>query len=304
MNNSATAKPNAEKMLSYRGLRFQTTDHIRLAADAWGDPAKPPVILLHGGGQTRHSWKNAAKALAVQGFYALAVDLRGHGDSGWSPDGVYSSDLFCSDLRFIAATLASKPAVVGASLGGGTALLAEGEGPSFLSALVLVDVTPTVQLSSVDKIRGFMSARLKDGFASIEEAADAIATYLPHRHRRRNLDSLRKNLRLCPDGRYHWHWDPALIDFGDKHVNESLSIRMTAAARQLRLPVLLVRGGASELVSNADARDFLKIVPSASYVDIRGAGHMVAGDVNDSFTYAVVSFLMKLQLAPQNSRAR
>ena len=67
--------------------------------------------------------------------------------------------------------------------------------------------------------------------------------------------------------------------------------RQSAAARRLRVPVLLVRGGASELVSEAAAREFVALVPEANYVDVRGAGHMVAGDVNDVFTEAVVRFL-------------
>lgn len=274
--------------------RFTTDDHIALAAHAWGNPEHPPVILLHGGGQTRHAWKNTARDLAGQGFYAMAADLRGHGDSGWSPDGVYSLDRFAADLRCIAATCRQAPVVIGASLGGITGLIAEGEGPPFLAALVLVDVTPTVQHSGVEKIRQFMGARAEEGFSSIEAAADAIAAYLPQRARPDSLSGLAKNLRLHADGRYRWHWDPALLHFSDTSLTPALSTRLTAAASRLRLPVLLVRGGASELVSAEDAKSFLALVPGARYADIADAGHMVAGDVNDRFGAAVVGFLQDL----------
>ncbi len=274
--------------------RFPTDDGIELAADAWGDPKHPPVIFLHGGGQTRHAWKGTARKLAAHGFHAVAVDLRGHGDSGWSPGGAYSLDRFVRDLRCVAAAFAQPPVVVGASLGGITGLVAEGEGPPFLAALVLVDVTPTVQFAGVERIRQFMGANADEGFASVEEAAQAVAAYLPHRGRPTSPEGLRKNLRLCPDGRYRWHWDPALLPFSDAELTGSISERLTAAARRLALPVLLVRGGSSELVSQADAGNFLECVPGARHVDIANARHMVAGDDNDRFGAAILEFLVGL----------
>ena len=107
--------------------RFRMTDGIELVADAWGDPARPPAILLHGGGQTRHAWKRTAAELERHGYFALSVDLRGHGDSGWSPDGDYRMDRFAGDVRTLAAQFARKPVLIGASLGGIASLIAEGE---------------------------------------------------------------------------------------------------------------------------------------------------------------------------------
>jgi non-heme chloroperoxidase len=273
--------------------RIRTADGIELAADAWGNPEHPPVILLHGGGQTRHAWKNTARALADQGFHAMAVDLRGHGDSGWSADGVYSMERFVSDLRCVAKAFRQPPVLIGASLGGITGLLAEGEGPAFLAALVLVDVTPTVQRSGVEKIHQFMGANAAEGFATIEEAADIVAAYLPHRARPKSLTGLEKNLRLHADGRYRWHWDPAMLNFAES-LTPDISQRLSTAASHLRLPVLLVRGGGSELVSPADAEHFMSLVPGARFVDIADARHMVAGDVNDHFGVAVLEFLQNL----------
>ncbi len=281
-------------------LRFSTPDGIQLVAEAWGNPAHAPVILLHGGGQTHHAWKNTARALADTGYYAIAADLRGHGASGWSPDGDYAIDRFVSDLRAIAAPLKQSPAVIGASLGGITALLAEGEGPSFLSALILVDVTPTVQHAGVEKIQEFMGANAQEGFASIEEAGEAVAAYLPHRPQPRSLAGLAKNLRLDADGRYRWHWDPALLSFNEKSMTPTISARLLAATDKLRLPVLLVRGGASELVSTTDAEDFIARVPGSRYVNIADARHMVAGDINDHFGAAVLEFLQSLESVPHS----
>lgn len=275
-----------------RTTRFIMNDGVGLAADVWGDPGRPAAVLLHGGGQTRHAWKRTAAILAGHGFHTLAVDLRGHGDSGWSPDGDYRIDRFAADVADLCRQLPGRPVLIGASLGGISSLIATGEAPEpIASALVLVDITPKVEQDGVSRIRGFMASHIETGFATLEEAADAIAAYLPHRPRPKSLEGLRKNLRLAENGRYYWHYDPKFVTGIHRRDQGDREARLTACARALRLPVLLVRGGSSELVSEAAARDFLGLVPGARFVDVQGAGHMVAGDLNDPFTDAVVAFL-------------
>lgn len=272
--------------------RFRMDDGVELVADAWGAPDHAPALLLHGGGQTRHAWKRTAAVLASHDYHAIAVDLRGHGDSGWSSDGNYSMDRFAGDVRQMATALARKPILIGASLGGIASLIAAGEtAADIAAALVLVDVTPRVDPAGVDRIRGFMASHIDDGFATLEEAADAIAAYLPHRPRPKSLDGLRKNLRQGPDGRYRWHYDPAFVNGVSRPTDDEREARLTAAARRLTIPLLLVRGALSELVSEDIARAFVAQVPNAHYVDVQGASHMVAGDVNDPFTEQVVAFL-------------
>jgi len=267
---------------------------VSLVGDAWGDPAAPPVLLLHGGGQTRHAWGGTARALAAKGWRAIAVDLRGHGESGWSPDGVYGLVPFVGDVRYLANDMADTgtPAVlVGASLGGLASLVAIGEAPHApATALVLVDVVPRMEPEGVDRIKAFMTSA-PDGFANIEEAADAVAAYLHHRPRPDDLSGLRKNLRQRPDGRWVWHWDPAFMTQGTRH-NEFDDIdRLAAAARAITVPTLLVRGGISDVVSVDGARELQALIPHARLVDVAGAGHMVAGDRNDRFSDAVLTFL-------------
>jgi len=282
--------------------RFRMDDGVELVADAWGEPTHQPVLLLHGGGQTRHAWKRTAQVLASHGFYALAVDLRGHGESGWSPDGDYAMDRFARDVRQLAASFdksssseaigqEKKPVLIGASLGGIASLIAAGEADHRIArALVLVDIAPRVDTVGVEKIRGFMRTHIEDGFATLEEAADAIAAYLPHRPRPTSLEGLRKNLRLGSDGRYRWHYDPAFVRGMGQRTNDREN-RLTEAALAIDVPLLLVRGGSSELVSEEIARAFVAQVPGARYVDVAGARHMVAGDSNDPFTDEVVRFL-------------
>lgn len=274
-----------------RPVTFEGAESLLLAGDAHGDPGRPPVVLLHGGGQTRHAWGGTAAALAAAGWYALALDMRGHGDSDWAPDGDYSIPAFAADLRAVARRLERPPVVVGASLGGLAALLAEGEPPGDVaSAIVLVDVAPRMEAAGVDRIIAFMTG-YPEGFATLDEAADAVAAYQPHRPRPRDTDGLRKNLRAGADGRWRWHWDARMMR-GDRPPNAlSSATRLEAAARALRVPTLLVRGRMSDVLSEEGARAFLALVPHARYADVSGAGHMVAGDRNDPFTAAVCDFL-------------
>jgi pimeloyl-ACP methyl ester carboxylesterase len=280
-------------------------DGNRLVGDIFGDRG-PPVLLLHGGGQTRHAWRNTAERIARAGMTAYAIDQRGHGDSDWVGDGGYSFFDYAADVRAMAEALTRKagqpPIVIGASLGGIATLLAEGEAeregraPLF-SAIVLVDITPRVDVEGVEKIRGFMRAHAREGFATVEEAAEAVAAYLPHRERPRSLEGLKKNLRLHSDGRWRWHWDPRFIEeraaSGPEH--DMLEKAMVEAARGIKIPALLVRGGSSELVREAHAREFLELVPHAEYVDVSGARHMVAGDRNDQFAAAILTFVERIK---------
>jgi pimeloyl-ACP methyl ester carboxylesterase len=285
-----------------RRIEVATREGVVLRGESWGDPDRPLVILVHGGGQTRHSWGGTAETLAARGWHAVAYDQRGHGESDRSPSARYTVGTFAADLLEFLGGLGAPPGsavVVGASLGGLAALLAEGElQPGAFGALVLVDITPRQEAVGVERIVGFMLERAEEGFASLEEVADAIAAYQPHRERPRSLEGLRKNLRLDPDGRWRWHWDPQLFHPDTGLRSSQQSGRMMAAARTLTLPTLLVRGRLSDLVSEETAREFLEVCPHASFVDVSGAGHMVAGDRNDRFTEAVVDFLESLDRAP------
>ncbi len=268
---------------------------VRLAGDRWaGDEvAHPTVILLHGGGQTRHSWKRTAQRLADDGRPVVALDARGHGDSDWHPDHDYALDGFVDDLVAFVRTLDRPPVLVGASLGGMTSLAAVGEHPELARGLVLVDIVVQVEPAGVDRIRSFMTAH-PDGFGSLDEVADAIAAYNPLRPRPRNLDGLRKNVRLRDDGRWYWHWDPAFMRIDDEPQRHVSPERLRAAADRVTIPTLIVRGLRSDVVSDEGMADALRRMPTARAADVAAAGHMVAGDDNDVFASTLESFLTEL----------
>lgn len=266
---------------------------VQLAGELWrGQNPIGTAVLLHGGGQTRHSWSGTAEALARAGWTTLALDARGHGESQWAPDGTYGLDLYVEDLALVLQTLPERPVLIGASLGGLTALVAEGERGPLARALVLVDIVPRVQLAGVQRIHDFMTAHL-DGFASLEEVARAVEAYNPTRKRRSDLEGLKKNVRLRADGRWYWHWDPALLT--PSPGGRGLPVeRMLHAARNVHVPTLVVRGGLSDVVSQEGVDELLAALPRGASVAVDAAGHMVAGDENTSFAQAIANYLAEL----------
>ena len=291
---------------------FKGHGGLKLMADVGGDPADPAVVLLHGGGQTRHSWREAAQALTLAGRYVVSLDLRGHGESEWAADGDYSLDAFALDLREVlrqlpvnsagavgaaGPDLESLPALVGASLGGLAALAAIGDAVAPIArALVLVDVTPQMDREGIERIKAFLMSA-PDGFPNLDAAADAVSRYLPNRPRPQDTSGLSRNLRMR-DGRYFWHWDPAFLEAEQRLSPQHQRDRLEAAARRVRIPTLQVRGELSEVVNAEAVKRFLSLIPHAETMEVAGAGHMVPGDQNDNFNSTVIAFLERVARRP------
>ncbi len=284
--------------------QFRADGHggVQIAADRLGSPDGRPVVFLHGGGQTRRSWGRAARAVAERGWQAVTVDLRGHGESDWAGDGDYRVSSFAADIRAILHRLPPRPVLVGASLGGITSMLLAGElSRGIASAVVLVDIVPDMNPTGAERIHAFMAEKVVDGFGSLDEVADMIAAFNPHRPRPDDLDGLRNNLRRRGN-RWYWHWDPQFIDgTATQPPMEVTDLeRLHAAVGAILadgVPVLLVRGQVSDLVSRDRANAFLARFPQIEFADVAGAGHMVAGDRNDLFADAVLGFLARHETA-------
>jgi pimeloyl-ACP methyl ester carboxylesterase len=275
-------------------VTFRGVDDLALVADEWNrDSAataeRPSILMLHGGGQNRFSWKNTGQILADAGYHVVALDSRGHGDSDRSPTADYSVEALCGDALQVLYQV-DKPAVlIGASMGGLTGILAAHEaGPELVEKLVLVDVVPRFEKGGSARIRDFMASGV-DGFETLEEAADAVAAYLPHRTKPRSPEGLKKNLRLR-DGRWYWHWDPAFLTKPHDDPFARMD-KLEQAAINLEIPILLIRGKLSDVVSDEGVKDFLAKVPNAEFTELADAGHTAAGDDNDAFTEVVVQFV-------------
>ena len=272
-------------------VRFRGGGRLTLVADEWnrGGTGGPTVLMLHGGGQNRFSWKNTGQALADRGLHVVALDARGHGDSDRAADADYTVETLSGDVLAVRDQIGRPVILVGASMGGLTGIAAARRaGPEAVTKLVLVDVVPRFESEGSQRIRDFMTRHVH-GFDTLEQAADAIADYLPHRRRPSNLEGLKKNLRHR-DGRWHWHWDPAFVT----SVGENPFVKveeLERAAAELTIPILLIRGKLSDVVSPEGVERFLAVVPQARFVELSAAGHTAAGDDNDAFTDVVVDFL-------------
>lgn len=279
---------------SSQPFRFDTGSVV-LAGERWGgdDDERAAVLFLHGGGQTRHSWDRTARRVASSGRETVVLDARGHGDSEWAREQDYSLDAFVGDLVAFLRTQERPPVLVGASLGGMSALVAAGDHPDLVSGLVLVDIVVQIEPEGAERIQAFMRGN-PDGFASLEEVADAISAYNPLRKRPSNLDGLRKNVRLGPDGRWRWHWDPAFMRIGNEPQREIDPSRLALVAEKVKAPTLIVHGDSSDVVGQAGIDDMLQRIPQAELASVAAAGHMVAGDDNDVFADVLERFLQRL----------
>jgi pimeloyl-ACP methyl ester carboxylesterase len=270
---------------------FRGFDGINLVADVRGESDAWPVLFLHGGGQTRHAWGKSAELVAARGWRTISLDQRGHGESDWAKNGDYSFTAFCADCIAVVDQLEKPPVLVGASLGGMAAMLAEGTSDREVSSgLVLVDIAPQSNPEGIKRIGDFMRSGV-DGFDSLESAAAAIAAYTPQRKRQANPDGLLKVLRER-DGRWYWHWDPRVIQQDRTEVVATRLLGLLdVAMSNIFVPTLLVRGELSDVVTQAGIDLMVSRLPDITVVEVAGAAHMIAGDQNDQFTTAVIAFL-------------
>eukprot|EP01100_Stratorugosa_tubuloviscum_P015742 TRINITY_DN930_c0_g1_i1.p1 TRINITY_DN930_c0_g1~~TRINITY_DN930_c0_g1_i1.p1 ORF type:complete len:338 (-),score=140.72 TRINITY_DN930_c0_g1_i1:85-1098(-) len=260
------------------------------------------ILFMHGGGQTRSSWTKTAQRLVEikKDISVYAVDLRGHGETDRAPANIYSIESFIEDFHNTLELIPSPKIVVGASLGGIIALLYEGNyklkfsNSQSVNGLVLVDIAPKLESSGLQRIVGFMQSN-PDGFESIEQAAEFVASYLPHRKKPTDFSGLAKNLRYS-NGRFRWHWDPYFLEWAKTYVdqNSEMHYKMREAAKLVQCPCMLVRGSKSDLLTLESVKEFGDLVPHAKVVDVVDAHHMVAGDTNDAFTDSIIQFILEI----------
>ena len=272
-------------------LSFRAPDGISLAAHSIGPEAGLPVLLLGGIGQTRHSWRRTAEHIAASGRRAIPLDMRGHGESGWSADGGYAFQRLANDIGAVVAELGRPAVLVGASLGGKVCLAAAGyEGPAIASALVMIDTVPRTSVAGASEVVGALRPPA-GGFDSPDAAAAELARSRGQPVRPGAGEAMRRNMREDAAGRWHWHWDPALLDRDQGMRVEQALPYLEGAAAQLRVPTLVARGALSRVTDDAGIAAFRALVPHARVETVADAGHMLVGDQNDAFAAVLMRFL-------------
>jgi len=273
-----------------RKLAVTAKDGLRLVGEVYGDQGAQSIIFLHGGGQSRSAWRGAARAVADAGYLACAMDLRGHGDSGWSDALAYRFDDYVADLICVIDALGGEPAVlVGASLGGHIAMLAAAGAPKYARALALADVTPWIDEQQGD----FMRNTLREpafGFSNIDDAGAMIARLSGTPMPIGRLNGLRRHLRTGSDGRLYFRWDARLMD-NDRLRGGGEGGLFRKAAAKLDLPILVMHAEHSTLTTAEQIAAFRDVQPGLDTAMIKGVGHMVTGDNNDAYVAALLPFL-------------
>jgi len=268
--------------------RFVRANNLRFHYLDCGSADKPPLILLHGMGQTCHTWDFFSAAMSPQ-FHVLAFDQRGHGDTDWAPDRNYSRSAMVSDVAaFTQALGLERFFLAGMSMGGMNSLCFAADYPQSVEALVVVDIGPRIEKEGVRHIRDFMSNHTE--FSDLDEAAAVIHRFNP----RRPLEAIRKftcvyNLKQLPSGKWTWKYDTYFRD-GHRPPDAQMHDQLAAAARRIKCPTLLVKGAESDVFSLEGARELQQLVPDSQFALVAKAGHSVMGDNPAGFESAVRDF--------------
>ena len=272
-----TASPR-DGTATLNGLHFHFLD--------WGTAGEPPMLLLHGGAQTAHSWDEVAPDLA-RDHHVLALDQRGHGDTEWAETGRYQRADFVADIGAFLDDRGWRAATcVALSLGGLNALAFAAAHPERVSGLVVVDVAPTISAAGGKAIAAQLTVR---DFASFEEAVERALAFNPRRSRDNIRERLRHALRRDADGRWTYKFDPGIGSGGLETDFE----RLWDQVRAIQAPTLLVRGAESAILARETAARFVRELPGSAVVEVPGAGHSVMGDNPAGFISAVRPFLAR-----------
>jgi pimeloyl-ACP methyl ester carboxylesterase len=268
----------------------------------WGHAGAPAVLAMHGGGQTAYMFEDIGATLR-DSYHVIAIDLPGHGesDSLVGADGVSRQDLAASVPGVIAEFGLQPVALIGASLGGIISMTLAAEHPELVSAITLIDVGHRLEPEGVARIIDFMQKH--ESFADLEEASVAISEYLPNR-KPSPPERLKRNLRQRPDGR--WVWKHSLGRISRERMErientdweQDILVGLDDDAATIQVPVLVLRGASSDVLSSDGATEVASILPNARVATIASAGHLAAGDNPASTANLIREFLDEVLPTP------
>jgi pimeloyl-ACP methyl ester carboxylesterase len=242
----------------------------------WGTAGKKPLLFLHGGGLTAHTWDLVCLSLR-EDYRCLALDLRGHGDSEWSPEMDYGIEAHSRDVEALVDHLGLDGlGLVGMSLGGLTAIAYAGRQSARLSALVIVDSGPEGREEGARRIQEFVAAPAE--FDSIDEVIERALSFNPRRDPKLLRRSLQHNLRHMPNGKLTWKHDRRHRAKFDAEEWARRRQGLWDEVARITCPTLVVRGGRSDVFHDEDAEKLAKALPRGSWVRVEDAGHTVQGD--------------------------
>lgn len=272
---------------------YVTANGLRLHYLDWGNEAAPPLLLLHGGMQTAHTWDFFAASVCDR-YHVVALDQRGHGDSDWAPDGYYGRDAYLADLDAFTRAIALAPfGLIGLSMGGRNAIHFAATYPERVRALVACDVGPEVRPEGVEAIRRF--ALMPDELDTFEDFVQRAHEFNPRRSRESLRGSLAHSLKQLPNGKWTWKYDRIFRD-PVRRPQPTTGERATlwSYLEKIACPTLVVIGAQSDVMSPEVGERMLRVLPPQSELAIvPNAGHVIHGDNPEGFERVVSPFLAR-----------
>jgi esterase len=264
--------------------RFVTVNGLRIHYLDWGSETRPPLILLHGIGRVAHTFDHLAPHFS-RDYHVMAVDMRGHGDSGWSSDGAYLVEDYVKDIEGMARQLGLRNIVIwGNSTGGRVAQVFAGMHPELVAAVISEDVGPERPREIADSGTNRMRQEDERGWASEEE----LLSQLKASNARTNPEVLAAYVKYGskrrPDGRVIWKRDP-------KIANGFVPTELWRFVREIKAPVIYVLGGRSTIVPVATQTELKQTLPQAQIVTLPGLGHYPSEENTKDFLEVVDKFL-------------
>jgi pimeloyl-ACP methyl ester carboxylesterase len=272
--------------------KFVTVHGLPLHYVEWGQPGTPSLVLLHGFQSNAHTWDTFSAAMAST-YHVLALDQRGHGDTGWAPGGDYASEAFIRDIIGFIEALQLAPAVlVGHSMGGRHAAMVAADHPQSVRKIIIVDTPaelPPHMLTMLTQQSATAEEPSVETFATFEEVITHGMAQYPLTPEAELRHANYHNLYRGMDGKWHWRWDPMLLV--SRRRNRSLQGDLYAALRRVSCPALLIRGASSPLLTPEVARKMLQVLPNGQMVEIPAAAHTVNADNAAEFERVTAAFL-------------
>jgi pimeloyl-ACP methyl ester carboxylesterase len=279
--------------------RTYTSQGLKLHYLDWGNDNAPLLLLIHGTRDHAHSWDWTARALRDR-WHVIAVDLRGHGDSQWSPDQAYLAAYQALDIADLIDSLGYEQAtIVGHSFGGNISaryaamfpqrvrklVLVDGLGPSISVLAAWSERGPVVRTSEWIQKRRETAAQKPRRFATVDEAVARMAAANKHLSEAQARHLAVHGIRLHSDG-YGWKYDPVIGTF----LPEDFAVDLTAFYREITAPTLLFHGSES-WTSNPESDGRAAFFRDHRTVVFEKAGHWLHHDELDAFLAALHEFL-------------
>ena len=257
----------------------------------WGDTDRPAILMLHGISQQAHSWDFISLPLSVD-YRVIALDQRGHGDSDWSPNGNYSTDIYVGDIEgFVGAMGLENFHLMGHSMGGRNSLAWASGRPGILKSLTIVDTGPETQRRGQNRIQQFRE--LPDELDTLDEFASRVMEYTG-RNREQTMGALKYSIRQRQDGKWTWKYDKAMRVSGFRAPTWTPE-QLWDGWRKIDCPALVVRGARSDIFADETMVRMAEEHPDCTIVTVENAGHLVQGDNPPDFLAAVRGLLSRFE---------